>query len=404
MEACRAALPRVSLRFITVNSLVIASRIEARTLDLGVVFEDGAIPGFLRRKLFRQRLFLIHREPLLGNAETVSLAELSEQPLVMAAHPNVLRDALDRALAKAGIIPNIVAETDSVFSMLSAVQSGIGHTILPKGDMSDVPGHATIWSTPIEPPIYLTASILAAGDAPLTGAGEAVRDLFVGFVAHWLAESHLPGSEWIGDATAIGKSDGPISRQYLCTASPHGKCPVTARPHHGGVGASGDKYHGKAHLPRRLGVRRTRLRLSEGITGRGPEGPCRCDYLRCRFMDAGPYYLGTGTEYFEREAVKADFHHMVAAGLKTGSPVILGSSGMAGGNRNVDFMLDVAKEGFAELNVQDAKIAVITAELDPEVVIGECARVPYGQPGSARSSTRLHCAKAQSWGRWGSIR
>jgi hypothetical protein len=88
-------------------------------------------------------------------------------------------------------------------------------------------------------------------------------------------------------------------------------------------------------------------------------------------MDAGPYYLGTGTEYFEREAVKADFHHMVAAGLKTGSPVILGSSGMAGGNRNVDFMLDVAKEVFAELNVQDAKIAVITAELDPEVVIGE---------------------------------
>ncbi len=24
-------------------------------------------------------------------------------------------------------------------------------------------------------------------------------------------------------------------------------------------------------------------------------------------MDAGPYYLGTGTEYFEREAVKARF-------------------------------------------------------------------------------------------------
>src|SRR5271163_3299428 len=91
-------------------------------------------------------------------------------------------------------------------------------------------------------------------------------------------------------------------------------------------------------------------------------------------MDAGPYYLGTGTEYFEREAVKADFHHMVAVGLKTGSPVILGSSGMAGGNRNVDFMLDVAKEVFAELNVEDTKVAVITAELDPEVVVGELRR------------------------------
>jgi hypothetical protein len=88
-------------------------------------------------------------------------------------------------------------------------------------------------------------------------------------------------------------------------------------------------------------------------------------------MDAGPYYLGTGTEYFEREAVKADYRHMVAAGLKTGSPVILGSCGMAGGERNLNWMLDVAKEVFAELNVRDAKVAVIPADLDPEIVIRE---------------------------------
>jgi len=88
-------------------------------------------------------------------------------------------------------------------------------------------------------------------------------------------------------------------------------------------------------------------------------------------MDAGPYYLGTGTEYFEREAVKADYRHMVEAGKRLGCPVILGSSGMAGGNRNLDWMLAVAKEVFAELGVQDAKVAVINAELDPETVIEE---------------------------------
>jgi hypothetical protein len=88
-------------------------------------------------------------------------------------------------------------------------------------------------------------------------------------------------------------------------------------------------------------------------------------------MDAGPYYLGNGTEYFERDAVKLDFRHMVEAGQKAGKPVILGSCGMAGGNRNLNWMLDVAKEVFAELNVQDVKVAVIGAELDPEVVIKE---------------------------------
>jgi hypothetical protein len=88
-------------------------------------------------------------------------------------------------------------------------------------------------------------------------------------------------------------------------------------------------------------------------------------------MDAGPYYLGTGTEYFERDAVKQDYRHMVEAGEKIAGPVILGSCGMAGGNRNLQWMIEVAKEVFAELNVRDAKVAVIGAELDPEIVIRE---------------------------------
>lgn len=88
-------------------------------------------------------------------------------------------------------------------------------------------------------------------------------------------------------------------------------------------------------------------------------------------MDAGPYYLGTGTEYFEREALKADFRHMVEAAQQTGAPAILGSSGMAGGDRNVELMLGIAKEVFAELKVENAKVAVIGAELDPGIVIRE---------------------------------
>jgi hypothetical protein len=88
-------------------------------------------------------------------------------------------------------------------------------------------------------------------------------------------------------------------------------------------------------------------------------------------MDAGPYYLGTGTEYFESEAVKLDFRHMVEAGARIGCPVILGSCGMAGGDRNLDWMIRVAKEVFGELGIKGAKVAVIRSELDPEIVIKE---------------------------------
>jgi hypothetical protein len=88
-------------------------------------------------------------------------------------------------------------------------------------------------------------------------------------------------------------------------------------------------------------------------------------------MDAGPYYLGTGTEYFETQAVKLDLRHMVEAGARIGCPVILGSCGMAGGDRNLDWMISLAKEVFGELGIRNAKVAVIRSEFDPEIVIAE---------------------------------
>jgi len=86
-------------------------------------------------------------------------------------------------------------------------------------------------------------------------------------------------------------------------------------------------------------------------------------------MDAGPYYLGTGTEYFEREAVKVDFTHMVQAAKAKDCPLILGSCGMAGGDRNLDWMVDVAKEVFEAQNVVGWKVALIAAQLENQVVI-----------------------------------
>jgi hypothetical protein len=88
-------------------------------------------------------------------------------------------------------------------------------------------------------------------------------------------------------------------------------------------------------------------------------------------MDAGPYYLGTGTAYFERDAIKTDYRHMVEAAHQHGCPAILGSSGMAGGNRNLDWMIEIAKEVFNDLGIRDAKVAIIRSEIDPEIIVRE---------------------------------
>ena len=88
-------------------------------------------------------------------------------------------------------------------------------------------------------------------------------------------------------------------------------------------------------------------------------------------MDAGPYFLGTGTCYFEREAVKRDFRLMVRAATVKDCPLILGSCGMAGADANLDWMLAIAKEVFAELGVADAKVAVIPSQVDNRLILAE---------------------------------
>lgn len=210
MEACRTALPRVPLRFITGHSLLIAARIEARTLDLGIVFEDEteAMPGFLRWKLFRQRLFLVARSMPEDRQAGITIAEVAKLPLVLPAYPNVARRVIDHAFTMAGLIPQVTAEADTLFSILSAVQSGLGAAIIPQGDLSDIPGYEAISPLPIKPPIFLTASVLTQRDSPLTGAGEAVLDLLIRFVAGQLAASLRPGAEWVG---AIPNHDSHIS-------------------------------------------------------------------------------------------------------------------------------------------------------------------------------------------------
>jgi LysR family transcriptional regulator, nitrogen assimilation regulatory protein len=195
METCRSELPKVALRFSTGQSYLLASRVEARNLDLGVVFEDEPIAGLARQCLFRQRLFLIRRDQPSAGLSAVSLTDLAKLPLVLPARPNVIRAALDPAIERAGLVPNIVAEADSFYGMLAAVQTGVGTAVVPKGDLSDVPGYEGILAAIIEPPIYLTASIVMSKDAPLTGAGEAMRSLFTDFVANWLADNGLPGAE-----------------------------------------------------------------------------------------------------------------------------------------------------------------------------------------------------------------
>jgi LysR family transcriptional regulator, nitrogen assimilation regulatory protein len=210
-EACRTALPKVTLRYSTSGGMSLMARLEAHTLDLVVTFEDELSPLFARQPLFRQRLYLVRHEALPGEPASVSLQDLTAMPLVLPMAPNVVRGKLDRVFAAAGLAPRVVAEADVLSSLMSAVQTGIGATILPKGDFSDVPGYATLAAALVEPPMYLTAAVLWSAETPLTPAGEAVRNLLQSFIDEQFLVPLPAGAERIAAAVSAAVGDSAIS-------------------------------------------------------------------------------------------------------------------------------------------------------------------------------------------------
>lgn len=194
MQACRSALPEVELTLIAEDSATLRERVVAQTLDLALVFDEEAGAALLRRPLFRQRLYLIDRKgSSRRRTKSLSLAQMGQLPLVLAAPPNQTRTLLDRAFEAAGVVPTVVAQSNLLPGMLSAVHAGVGATVLPLGDLSHLPGGAEATVTAIEPPIYQTAQIVSSSALSLSRAGEAVQALLMRFIERYHDEGAPPG-------------------------------------------------------------------------------------------------------------------------------------------------------------------------------------------------------------------
>lgn len=90
----------------------------------------------------------------------------------------------------------------------------------------------------------------------------------------------------------------------------------------------------------------------------------------CGSTDNGPYYLGSGKALSSRESMRHDVDLVLGAGLELGVPVIIGSSGTAGGDVHVDWMADIVRE-IGRKRGRKICTAVIYAEQDKSYLIGK---------------------------------
>ncbi len=78
--------------------------------------------------------------------------------------------------------------------------------------------------------------------------------------------------------------------------------------------------------------------------------------------DPGPYYLGAGISFTDKEAVKRDLKIMIKAGKEHNIPVLVGTAGGSGANSHLDWTVEIVREIAAETGLI-LQTVVIQAEL-----------------------------------------
>lgn len=200
VAACRARLPEVKLKVVEAYSGFLREWLLSGRLDLAVLFGEGPEAGLTRQALLDDRLVFVSGPHGTSLPASLPLAALASWPMVLPGKEHGLRKIIDEACFPQGIVPNVVAEIESLRSVKLAAQSGIGATILPLGAVADEIARAELRCAQLESDAVSRRVVIATGSArPGTLARAAVHRL-VREVIHDMVRSGSWPARWIGPA------------------------------------------------------------------------------------------------------------------------------------------------------------------------------------------------------------
>lgn len=133
MRAMRERYPDVRLHMVESLSGHLSAMLNARQLDLAVLFDTDPARRWSVTPLLEEKLFLIRsRQGLLRPGPgRIRLARLAGLPLILPSGPHGLRSTLDTAFARARVQPTVTHEIDSLALLMAAVDAGLGVTLQP---------------------------------------------------------------------------------------------------------------------------------------------------------------------------------------------------------------------------------------------------------------------------------
>ncbi|MGB3277303.1 MAG: LysR substrate-binding domain-containing protein [Castellaniella sp.] len=193
--AMRERYPDVRLHLVESLSGHLAAMLNARQLDLAILFNDEAGRKWSVMPLLEENLYVIAARGFkdFPRRKTVRLAGLAGLPLAMPTHLHGLRSTLASAVRRQAVKLEVALEIDSLAMLMDAVAAGLVATIQPGAAITRMAGHDLAMARLSDPGLVRRNLLASLSDEELSPAGLAVR-VALRDVVRGLVES----GQWLG--------------------------------------------------------------------------------------------------------------------------------------------------------------------------------------------------------------
>jgi LysR family transcriptional regulator, regulatory protein for tcuABC len=176
LEAMRASYPDIRLHLVEGMSGHLAAMLNARDLDLAVLFDLAEGRRWSHTRLLEERLFLIQAvDAEGGEAPAIGLAQVAAMPLIIPTRRHGLRRSIDAAFQRLDIQPTIVAEIDSLYVLMDAVGQGLAATLQPWAALARQDTTRLRWAEVEDPETRRSNELCSLSDDELSPAALATR-------------------------------------------------------------------------------------------------------------------------------------------------------------------------------------------------------------------------------------
>ncbi|TFZ05019.1 LysR substrate-binding domain-containing protein [Ramlibacter rhizophilus] len=190
VNGVREQYPAITLELVESPGAYVGEMLLRGRIDIAIMVGDYSASGMHVQQVATEDLFVLG---LPGTAGEVELQQLAGARLIMPARPNSLRTLIDRACVERGVLPNVVTEASSPYTMLQLVRAGVGATVLPLSMLGDTRPTDLPVGRLVNPVLTRAITVATATETPLSPQLIAVKRLLLSIL-----ERQAGNSVWEG--------------------------------------------------------------------------------------------------------------------------------------------------------------------------------------------------------------